>query len=135
MTAFSRSATFVIPQGASVSNGISFSATAQPLVLVGLRIPVMEATTTQIGLEVSFDPDSTADGDATWIPVSAAGFTPARVQAPTVASAASYVLFSGASDALTFNRVRLVATTDALLAVSQATAARTLIPVWATFST
>ena len=125
----------MIPQGASVSNGISFSATAQPLVLVGLRIPVMEATTTQIGLEVSFDPDSTADGDATWLPVWASGSTPARIQAPTDAGAARYVLFSDASDALALNRVRLVATTDALLAVSQATAARTIIPVWATYST
>lgn len=131
MTAFARSVSFVIPQNASVSNGISFSATAQPLILVGLRVPVTEATTTQLAVQVSFDNDSVVDGSATWLDVFS-GST--QLRATTTAGTARYCEVQGAS-AYPLPRVRLVATTDANAAVSQATAARTVVPVWATYST
>lgn len=107
--------TWVIPNGASVSNSVWFGLEG----ILGCIAPAMTATTTGLQLQASADPMSTPDDDATFADITVEG----ELAKFVVAAAA------GQADTLTnivrYNRVRVKAVSDADAAVTQ-TGAKTI---------
>jgi hypothetical protein len=117
-----RTLTFVIPKDASVSNSID----GQHLSLIALDIPALEATTTQLEIQHTAALPSVLDADATWKPIYDKGTSLLRVT--VIAGTPRFSYLSPGPDGLRLGRIRLRAATDAGVAVSQATALRTILP-------
>jgi hypothetical protein len=117
-----RTQTFVIPDEASVSNSIS----AEHLTLIGLDVPALEATTTQLEIQRTADLPSILDAAATWKPVYDKGTTLLRVT--VVAGTPRFSYLSPGPDGLALGRIRLRAATDAGVAVAQMGGPRTILP-------
>ena len=96
------------------------------LSLIGLDIPALEATTTQLEIQRTADADSVLDADATWKPVYDNSTNLLRVT--VVAGTPRFSFLSPGPDGVILGRIRLRAATDAGVAVLQATAARTILP-------
>jgi hypothetical protein len=91
-----------------------------------LDVPALEATTTRLEIQHTASLPAVLDADATWKPIYDAGGT--QIRAAVAAATPRFVSLSPGPDGLRLGRIRLKAATDAGVAVSQATAARTILP-------